>query len=160
MLVLMLPVPTTMQPQSFGISHCGVGAQLPFLAAHFGRVVTFRRRDLRDLTPFRGSFDVALAIDSILGSLPQDVDRILRQIHNSLVEGGVLLSTFPAVHPIGPPFRMRLGAEAAGIERFHEIELQYRMQRVGFQGIRVRRFEARDDRPATLFCIAARRANN
>jgi SAM-dependent methyltransferase len=162
---------------------CGMGGELPFLSANFGRVIAvdyapaslaaarrlrvdepieFRRRDLRDLKPFRRSLDVAIAVDSILGPRDSDIDRIFEQVHRSLVEGGVFLATFPAVSRDTGPYPMRLGEseDVRAPHHFHEIELQYRLRRAGFQGVRVRRFDPDGDRPESLLCMAVRRANN
>jgi SAM-dependent methyltransferase len=162
---------------------CGLGRRLPFLAEHFkrviavdyapaslcrarqaarGRPVLFRRRDLRDLTPFRGKLNVAVAFDSILGPRSTDIDRIFEQVQRSLVEGGVFLSTFPAVSRFAGPYEMPLGEgeDVKAPHRFHEIELQYRLRRAGFRGVRIRRFEECEERPESLLSTAVRRANN
>ena len=162
---------------------CGMGSGLPFLAANFDKVIAvdyapaslaaarkqlsgetieFRRRDLRDLKPFRGALDVAVAVDSILGPRNSDIDRIFEQVHRSLVEGGVFLATFPAVSRNTGPYPMQLGDsdDVLAPHQFHEIELQYRLRRVGFQGVRMRRFDPDDERPESLLCMAVRRANN
>ena len=47
---------------------------------------------------------------------------------------------------------------------FHEIELQYRLRRAGFRGVRIRRIIDETVSPAThgesLLCMTVRRANN
>ena len=162
---------------------CGAGRLLPFLARRFervvavdyapaslavarrvcvGRDVVFRRRDLRDLTPFRNSFDAAVAVGSIVGPRPEDVDRILSQVFASLVEGGVLAATFPARARSSMPVPVRLagGGLASGLLRFHEVELQYRMRRAGFRGLRIRRFAGVEPSRDALLCVATRRADN
>jgi len=162
---------------------CGLGSHLPFLASCFERVIAvdyaprslcrardamagagveFRRRDLRDLKPLLGRLDVAVAIDSILGPRSSDVDRILDQVHRCLVEGGIFLSTFPAVSRRAGPYELRLGESEDVLQphRFHEIELQYRLRRVGFRGVRFRRFNGTPEREESLLCMAVRRANN
>lgn len=161
---------------------CGFGDRLPFLAAHFKQVIAvdyaagilsraqrecsgldidFQRRDLRDLRPFKGQLDVAVAVDSILGPRPGDVDRVLQQVHSSLQEGGILLATFPAASPGSRPIELRLGEDNGDlVHMFHEVELQYRLARAGFQGVRVRRFNGLEDRPETLLSVAVRRACN
>jgi SAM-dependent methyltransferase len=162
---------------------CGTGRWLPFLVRHFAQVVAidyapaslalarrvanghdvvFRRRDLRDLTPFRNTFDIALAVDSIVGPRHADIDRVLEQVRLSLREGGIFLGTFPAAPREGDPVPLVLGdgPEAPEPIQLHEVELQYRLRRVGFQGVRIERFPF--DRPASgvLLATATRRANN
>jgi SAM-dependent methyltransferase len=162
---------------------CGSGRLLPFLGRHFGRViavdyaprslafarrvsagqdVTFRRRDLRDLAPFRNSLDVAVAVRSIVGPRPEDVDRILGEIRRSLVEGGLLAAIVPASRRGIAKVPLRLAGDSAGPEilGFHEVELQYRLRRAGFRGVRIRRFEDAGDGRGSLLCTAARRADN
>ena len=162
---------------------CGTGRLLPFLAREFGKViavdyapaslalarrvcvgrdVTFRRRDLRDLAPFRNSLDVAVAGRSIVGPGLEDVDRILAEVRGSLVHGGVLAAIVPATEAGETMIPMRLAGDPDGPEMigFHEIELQYRLRRAGFDGVRIRRFDASQGRPGALLCTAARRADN
>ena len=162
---------------------CGSGRLLPFLSREFGEViavdyaprslalarrastgegVTFRRRDLRDLAPFRNSLDVAVAVRSVVGPRPEDVDRILGEIRKALVEGGLLAAIVPA-SPRGTatvPLRLAGDAAAPGLLGFHEIELQYRLRRAGFRGVRIRRFEEAGGARAALLCTAASRADN
>ena len=94
--------------------------------------------------------------------LLRDVDRIFEQIRLSLVEGGLFLSSFPAVSRLAGPYEMPLGEgeDVAAPHRFHEIELQYRLRRAGFQGVRIRRFAECEERPESLLALAVRRANN
>jgi SAM-dependent methyltransferase len=162
---------------------CGSGRLLPFLARQFGKViavdyapaslalarrvcvgkaVTFRRRDLRDLAPFRNSIDVAVAIRSIAGPRPEDVDRILGEIHRALVEGGLLAAIVSASPRGRQRTPLRLAGEPSGPEilSFHEVELQYRLRRAGFRGVRIRRFDEGRGAPAALLCTGARRADN
>jgi len=162
---------------------CGDGRLVPFLADRYARVVAvdyapaslaearkrhpkenvqYRRRDLRDLTPFRGAFDVAVAVQSIVGPRRADVDRILRQVWRSLRDGGLLLALFPAADRVGEPVPLVLGEAYDGPEplRFLETELQYRLRRAGFLGLRIRRFEADDTRSGILLARASRQANN
>ena len=103
---------------------CVDGRLVPFLADRYSQVVAvdyapaslaearkrqpaenvqYRRRDMRDLTPFREAFDVAVAVQSIVGPRRADVDRILRQVWRSLREGGLLLALFPAADRVGEP---------------------------------------------------------
>jgi len=163
---------------------CGRGDLLPFLASHFrnvvaidyapvslawaregcdGKAVTFRRRDLRDLTPFRGAFHVAVAVNSILGPRLSDVDRILDQIHRSLVEGGILLATFQVSPRGGTPRALPLCDERSEVLTpliMSEAEVQYHVRRAGFRGVSVRRLAEERGFRDRLLCIATRRANN
>jgi SAM-dependent methyltransferase len=162
---------------------CGSGRLLPFLTRQFARViavdyapaslalarrvcvgkdVTFRRRDLRDLAPFRNSLDVAVAVRSIVGPRPEDADRILAEIHRSLVEGGLLAAIVPAATAGGKMLPLRLAGDPScpAMLGFHEIEAQYRLRRAGFQGVRIRRFDELDGGPGALLCTATRRADN
>jgi SAM-dependent methyltransferase len=162
---------------------CGAGRLLPFLACRFGKVVAvdyapaslalarrvspgkdvvFRRRDLRDLSPFRNAFHTAVAVESIVGPRPEDVDRVLAEVCLSLVEGGFLAAIFPASGTSGRPVPLRLAGDAPGPAplRFHEVELQYRMRRAGFRGLRIRRFAGDGPSRDALLCIASRRGNN
>ncbi len=163
---------------------CGRGSMLRFLASEFEKVVAvdyapaslafarrdstglgivFRRRDLRDLTPFRRTFHVAVALDSILGPRAEDVNRILEQVHGSLVEGGLFLGTFPAAPRRGGPVPLSLGRDSEASPapiRFTEMDLQYRLRRSGFTGAKLRRFPDGSGRDDVLLCIAVRRANN
>jgi len=161
---------------------CGLGARLPLLVGKFGEVIAvdyapagmarlrrrlhnlgieFRRRDLRDLCPFYGRLDVAIAIDSISGPRLSDFDRILQQIRRCLVEGGLMLATFPAAPKATIARAMLLdgGEETPAPTQFHEIELQYRLQRAGLRGAAIRRVVDHEGRE-TLVCRAVRRADN
>ncbi len=162
---------------------CGRGDWIGFLSAHFGQVVAidyapftlaaakrgckdprviFRRRDLRDLGPLRDAIHVALALESIVGPAVEDVDRMLAQVRASLVEGGLFVGTFPARPRRGGPVPMALAGfpVAEGPLRFSEVDLQYRLRRAGFRGIRIRRLPASCGRGERLFAIAARRGDN
>lgn len=164
---------------------CGRGAWLPFLLGNFRNVVAvdyapvslavarrlyagtgvvFRRRDLRDLTPFRGTFHVALALESIVGPRTSDVDRVLEQVYLSLVEGGMMVATFPARPRRGGPVPMHLRdrdeAREEGPLHFNEVDVQYRLRAAGFRGVRLRRFEGTLNRSPMLLALASRRGNN
>ena len=128
----------------------GPSAWATFLEARFARRVEV------DLTTSRvpelpGGFEVVLAVDTIgVGGL----DPLLPRMHAALVEGGVLLATLAASRA-GAAHQSMIGpASGPGI---HEVELQYRLRRAGFQGLRLRRFRSDDD---TLLCMAVRRALN
>lgn len=162
---------------------CGRGDWLDFLARHFGQVVAidyapvtlaaarrscrhdgviFRRRDLRDLTPFHGCLHVALALESLAGPRIEDVDRMLGEVHACLVEGGLFVSSFPARAARGEPVPMPLVGfpSTDGPLRFSEVDLQYRLRRAGFRAVRLRRIAARSGRGNLLLCVATRRADN
>jgi len=161
---------------------CGLGTRLPLLAAKFGEVIAidyapagmarlrrryhnlgikFRRRDLRDLCPFYGRLDAAIAIDSICGPRLADFDRILSQIRHCLVEGGLLLATFPAApkNTIAKAMLLDHGEASPAPAEFHEVELQYRLQRAGLRGTAIRRI-GNHDGGESLVCRAIRRADN
>ena len=161
---------------------CGLGTRLPLLAARFGKVIAldyapagiarlrrryhnlgieFRRRDLRDLCPYYGRLDVAVAIDSILGPRLSDFDRVLQQIRRCLVEGGLWLATFPAApkRTIAKAMLLDGGDETPAPNEYHEIELQYRLQRAGLRGAAMRRATDQQGRES-LVVRAVRRADN
>jgi SAM-dependent methyltransferase len=162
---------------------CGRGDWLEFLSRHFGQVVAvdyapvalaaarrscreagiiFRRRDLRDLAPLHGCLHVALALESVLGPTVDDVDRVFSEVHACLIEGGLFVATFPARPAKGKPVPMPLAGFPAphGPLRFSEVDLQYRLRRAGFRGVRIRRIAAGVVRGDLLLCVAARRADN
>ena len=119
------------------------------------------RCTLGDLDRLRVRLDVTVAVDAIVGPRSRDVDRTLVLVHGALVEGGVLVATFPASPWSDRPFTMQLGPRASEREpQFHEVELQYRLQRAGFQGVRVRRVHSGIERRERLLCMAVRRAWN
>jgi hypothetical protein len=133
----------------------GPGAQLHFLADCFDRVIAV---DLREQAIGRSalpsSLDVIVAVDTV-GA--KGADDLLVLVHDALVEGGVFLATLVA-RARGPrPFPMRGGESRSG---FHEVELQYRLRRAGFQGLRMRRFRREIHEPDTILCMAVRRALN
>jgi len=158
------------------------GERLGFLADHFGEVVALattsgqsaraltsperarvrvHRVDPTDLGRFASRFDIALAID-VIKPRTQTCDRILPQIYRSLVEGGILMATFPAAPRIGGPVRLRLSSDDPPRERhdIHEVELQYRLRRAGYQGLRMQRLTEPGSGRVILACVAARRAHN
>jgi hypothetical protein len=143
---------------SVAVSIGGVSGELhDCLIDRFSRVVTLDpRADSLELHPAR--FDVAVAIDCLAAGDPL---RLLDATRRSLVEGGIVLATLPAMPESDAPFEMCLGDDRAltGEIRFHEVELQYLLHRVGFQGARMRRIsdEWSDER---LLFMAVRRANN
>ncbi len=102
--------------------------------------------------------DVALAVDPAAG---QGIDKTLAFAHDGLIEGGIFVGSFPATHR-REPVSLILGESSATPlpSRIHEVELQYRLRRTGFQGVRIRRFPAVADEGDTLICMAVRRASN
>ena len=78
---------------------------------------------------------------------------------------GILVALVRASRRTRTPLAMKLGGEAAGPEavRLHEVELQYRMHRAGFQGVRIRR-EANASNPehsvGVLLAMGVSRALN
>jgi hypothetical protein len=98
-----------------------------------------------------GRCEVVLAVDTIGVA---HLEPLLPRVHAALVEGGVLLATLAATPPGTTRLSMIGPVSGPGI---HEVELQYRLRRAGFQGLRLRRFRSDDD---TLLCMAVRRACN
>jgi hypothetical protein len=108
-----------------------------------------------------GRYDLVLAIHSVLGPRLRDVDRSLQRIHELLIEGGIVLATFPAPPRRLQPMPMRLATGGRqGATRLHELEWNYRLRRAGFLGVRLRRFEGNLDHAAAILCMAVRRALN
>jgi SAM-dependent methyltransferase len=100
---------------------CGVGNLLPFLSERFYKVVAvdfssgmlkqararcprdnveFYRRSLANLAHFRGRFDVAVAVNSVLSPKLSEVDQILQQIAATLKPGGTLAGIFPSMESV------------------------------------------------------------
>ena len=104
---------------------CGTGPLLPHLVDRFRRVValdfapgmiakakkrleadrkadkvTLLVRAMHDLDDFRGAFDVAVAVNSIVMPDVRDIDRTLLAIRASLKPGGVFLGILPAMDAI------------------------------------------------------------
>jgi SAM-dependent methyltransferase len=151
---------------------CGTGPLLPHLVGRFGRVVAldfapgmieqarrrlgtgdpadrvdFLTRPMHDLDEFRGAFDVAVAVNSIVMPDVRDVDRTLAAIHASLRPGGVFLGILPAMDAIHyhtmllhdaaldrglTPEEAERQAAFQGEHHFYE----FAFGRFGFQGIR------------------------
>jgi hypothetical protein len=98
------------------------------------------------------SVDVLVAIDAFApGKLPDGIVRARKL----LVEGGVLLMTAPARARDERPFPLNGIPDRA----WHELELQYRLRRAGYQGLRIRRIDGDDD-GQQLLAMAVRRAHN
>jgi len=92
---------------------------------------------------------MAVAVDSIVAPSVPELDLILGRVSAALVEGGIFLATFPAA--------VSGEARAASL---HEVELQYRLRRAGFQGLRLRRFGREPGLAETILSMAVRRACN
>lgn len=166
----------------FGVSE---PSRLQFLAAHFGRVIAIddAHASLRriagvcaelDVEPCRRSpsallryarcLDIALAVDFPVDIAVRAVDDALDQMRDCLVEGGLLLATVRAYRrgSVASPMSLQAGDGWPG--GMHELELQYRLRRIGLRGVRICRLgkgetpEALEDE--SLLCMAVRRANN
>jgi SAM-dependent methyltransferase len=101
---------------------CGIGPLLPTLARLFARVlaidfapgmlqrarqrvaglghVEFFQRDLTDLADLAGMADVAVAVNSLVLPDPAQLECALRQAHEVLKPGGVLLGIVPAMDAV------------------------------------------------------------
>jgi SAM-dependent methyltransferase len=100
---------------------CGIGNLLPFLAERFRKVVAvdfssgmlrqararcpqdnlvFYRRTLTNLSHFRGQFDVAVAVNSVLSPKLSEVDKILGEIAATLKPGGTFAGIFPSMESV------------------------------------------------------------
>jgi hypothetical protein len=133
----------------------GPSSRLPYPAAGFARVVTVDLERTgavpRALPPDR---DVVVAVASIEA---EDADDLFACIRAALVEGGLFLATFAARPRASRPFPLRSGPSSSG---FHEVELQYRLRRAGFQGLRLRRFRGEHGEEDVILGMAVRRALN
>ena len=128
---------------------------LPILAERFGRVVAIdiSERGVERLE-YDGRCQAMLALDAFD---PRQADATLAWARASLIEGGVLVGSVLAVGGSPRPFPMTDDRDGAG---FHEIGLQFRLRRAGFQGLRLRRLAADGDEPERIVFMAARRALN
>jgi len=123
--------------------------------------IEWHARVLTDLTPLHGRVDVALADGTLCRCDPAELDAVLEQVLCCLTEGGLLAATFPAAPSTGAAREMRLRLDRAprvSTLALHEVELQYRLRRSGFGGVRILRLES--PHGACLLCLAVRRANN
>jgi SAM-dependent methyltransferase len=111
-------VPTTRRGAAIDLG-TGIGNGVPMLARAFKQVVaidyapkmvaaarkryphlknvTFAVADMRDLARYRGRFDVAVAVNSVLLPSHRDVTRMLNEAFASLKPGGFLFGVFPSV---------------------------------------------------------------
>jgi len=121
---------------------------------------------LEVIRPSCHQFDIVLAVESLARSDVRDLDAVLERVRGCVVEGGLLLATFPAAQQqsVAREMRLRNGDSHLTSLRLHEIELQYRLRRANFRGVRIRRIldesGARAERGESLLCMAVRRANN
>jgi len=163
---------------------CSVGwgglEPLEWLAARFARVVVLdsapvalvdsRRTclpagvELRDggadaLVGLAAGADVVVAFDVLAPATPRELDRLLAGAHAALAEGGLFAFALPAAACIGGPVDLRL-AGTRERRAFHEVELQYRLRRAAFGGMRIERIQAHGAGLDALVCTATRRAGN
>lgn len=172
------------------LAHVGKAGlpRLQFLSNHFERVVLIdeavervgppwsmvdptddassRLAPREPIQPSRHRFDILLAVDALARSSLGELDTVLGRVRECVVEGGLLLATFPAAPQDRVAREMRLrgfGGDHAG-RHLHEVELQYRLRRAGFRGVRIRRIHDENDADPSscesLLCMAVRRANN
>ena len=143
------------------VAHIGPAplARLRTLATDFERVVVVGR-GLGDLTLLETRVDVVLAEGTLGRRDPAALDAALEQVLRCLSEGGLLAATFPASPATGAARAMLLRDRAPlpSTLELHEIELQYRLRRCGFAGVRIRRLDS--PQGPCLLCLAVRRANN
>jgi hypothetical protein len=127
----------------------GPSSWSPWLETLSGDVVAV---DLERVAPGElPQASLVLAVDTLRG---RQLPELLPVIHDALDEGGVFVATLPAPHDPASPIDM-LGPLRE--DDVHEVELQYRLRRSGFQGLRLRRFR---DAPPSLLAMAVRRALN
>ncbi len=62
--------------------------------------IRFIQADMRSLSRLGITFDVAVAVNSILQPDTNDVDRSLQEIYMSLAKGGVLKAVFPSMEAV------------------------------------------------------------
>jgi SAM-dependent methyltransferase len=62
--------------------------------------VTFICADMRELTKHGLTFDIAIAVNSMLHTDPRQIHKTFQEIFNSLQEGGLFLGVFPAAEAI------------------------------------------------------------
>ncbi|WP_435008949.1 class I SAM-dependent methyltransferase [Tundrisphaera lichenicola] len=150
---------------------CGTGPLLPELSERFGQVValdfapgmiekarkrlskkaadgvTFLTRSMHDLGDFAGSFDVAIAVNSIVMPDVREIDRTLAAIRASIRPGGIFLGILPSMDAIHyhtmllydealdrglDPEEAERHAAFQGEHHFYE----FAFGRFGFQGLR------------------------
>jgi SAM-dependent methyltransferase len=146
---------------------CGTGPLLPHLLSRFDRVialdfapamlgrarervgpadaarVTFLERPMHDLSDFKGQFDVAVAVNSLVMPDVRLIDRTLRAVHASLRPGGQFLGIVPAIDAIA--YQLMLVADQAldrnmlprEAERFAALQLERRIYDFAFGRFRL-----------------------
>src|SRR5262249_4051691 len=87
--------------------------------------LVFYHCSLTNLSHFRGQFDVAVAVNSVLSPKPGEVDRILRQIFGTLKPGGTLAGFFSCIESI-----LYEGVLTLGKEREHAESEERALKRV------------------------------
>jgi hypothetical protein len=128
----------------------GPGAWGALLRARYATVETIDLARADAAWP-RGC-DLVLAVDAVM---PSTLDADLWQSHGALADGGMFLATLRARPRAGQPFAMGGAGDPVGL---HEVELQYRLRRAGFQGLRLGRL--RQVGGERLLCLAVRRGWN
>ena len=137
------------------------GERMPgrsLLAAQFGEVIELPHPGaLRSVREPR-SIDVALA--DMRDASRDELDSMLLRLWDRLSEGAPVILTLRAAArgerptPLIPP----AGTGALRSLAWHEVEVQYRLRRASFQGVRARRFRAASG--PVIVAIAVRRAWN
>jgi hypothetical protein len=140
----------------------GAGVASAFLDRNELPEFDILRRELTDIKQVAGGADLIILVDAELDLASASGRTALERIYSSLKDGGLLVAAFPAVIANGTQIELRLGETDHAQPSFalHEVDLQYRLFRTGFQGIRIRRFKADDEQRESLLCMAIRRANN
>ncbi len=115
-----IPEPETKTAADLG---CGTGPLLPHLVDRFqsvvavdfapgmiacarkrlgpdARKVAFETRPMHQLDDYRGRFDAAFAINSLVMPDVREIDRALRAIHDSLAPGGVFFGVVPSIDAV------------------------------------------------------------
>jgi len=140
---------------------------LAFLSAHFSEVVVLRVERFESDREAGGAAHAERRFDVIVAPRPArfqraiDLDRRFEAWFTNLTEGGLIVAAFPAVRRYEGPAALPLihGDQDRLLPRLHELQLQYRLRRAGFRGVRLRRLD--DECAGAVFvCTAVRRANN
>jgi len=62
--------------------------------------ITFKQGDIRDLSKLGLKLDIAIAINSILCPSINDVNKILKEVYDSLKSEGLFIAIFPAMEAV------------------------------------------------------------